>query len=216
MILNQKTAQKTASLLLQIKAIKLNPKNPFQWASGWMSPIYCDNRVVLSHPQIRTYMSQEIAAEIKKEFSKNIVIAGVATGAIGMGTLVAQALEAPFIYVRPQPKKHGKKNQIEGQLKAGQEVVVIEDLISTGQSSLNAVAALRAEGAIVNQMVAIFTYGFQQASEHFKKERVALKTLCDYEHLLPQALSQNYISESDLNFLQSWRKNPSQWGAHSS
>ena len=211
MILNQKTAQRTASLLLQIKAIKLNPKNPFQWASGWKSPIYCDNRVVLSYPEIRTYMSREIAAEIINEFSKDIVIAGVATGAIGMGMLVAQELDMPFIYVRPEPKKHGNKNQIEGQLKAGQEVVVIEDLISTGQSSLNAVAALRSQGAIVNQMLAIFTYGFQEAEERFEKENVTLTTLCDYEHLLPHAITQKYISESDLLFLQSWRKNPSQW-----
>jgi len=211
MILNQKTAQKTASLLLQIKAIKLNSKNPFQWASGWLSPIYCDNRVVLSHPQIRTYMSQEIASAIQKEFPKDIVIAGVATGAIGMGMLVAQALEAPFIYVRPEPKKHGKKNQIEGQLKTGQQVIVIEDLISTGQSSLNAVAALRAEGAVVDHMLALFTYGFPQAENSFQKEGVTLKTLCDYEHMLPQAIAQNYIAEKDLSLLQSWRNNPAQW-----
>ncbi|MGA1029909.1 MAG: orotate phosphoribosyltransferase [Flavobacteriaceae bacterium] len=212
MIINQKTAQKTASLLLQIKAIKLNSENPFQWASGWFSPIYCDNRVVLSHPSIRHYMCSEIVREIERESPKEYVIAGVASGAIGMGMLVAQALDAPFIYVRPEPKKHGKKNQIEGQLKPGQKVLVIEDLISTGKSSLNAVAALKEAGADVTQMYALFTYGFATAEESFKAANMSLKTLCDYEHMLPEAVAQNYISSSEVEFLQAWRKDPANWG----
>ena len=160
MILNQKTAQQTAAALLQINAIKLNPKNPFTWASGWKSPIYCDNRVALSYPEIRTHLALALAEEIKKKYADSIVIAGVATGAIGIGILVAQELQLPFIYVRPEPKKHGRKNQIEGKIEAGQKVVVIEDLISTGKSSLNAVQALREAGCEVLEMLALFTYGF--------------------------------------------------------
>ena len=146
MIINQKIAQQTAESLLQINAIKLNPKNPFTWASGWKSPIYCDNRVALSYPEVRTFLSASLAQEIERQFGRDIVIAGVATGAIGIGMLVAQQLKLPFIYVRPEPKKHGRQNQIEGKLDPNQKVVVIEDLISTGKSSLNAVDALREAG----------------------------------------------------------------------
>ena len=187
MILNKDTAKKTAELLLQVKAIKLNPSDPFNWASGWKSPIYCDNRVTLSYPPVRIFLKEEIAKIVEKEFGKPDVIAGVATGAIAIGILVAQELGIPFIYVRPEPKKHGRKNQIEGHLERGQNVVVIEDLISTGTSSLNAVAALKEAGAVVKGMVAIFTYGFDLATENFKDKNIDLVTLSNYDNLLEQA-----------------------------
>ena len=172
MILNKDTAKKTAELLLQVNAIKLNPSNPFQWASGWKSPIYCDNRVTLSYPSVRIYLKEELAKIVELEYGKPDVIAGVATGAIAIGILVAQELGVPFVYVRPEPKKHGRKNQIEGHLESGQNVVVIEDLISTGKSSLNAVSALKEEGAVVKGMVAIFSYGFKVAESNFIDKNV--------------------------------------------
>ena len=187
MIMNKDTAKKTAELLLQIKAIKLSPSEPFQWASGWKSPIYCDNRVTLSYPAVRVFLKEEIAKMAELEYGKPDVIAGVATGAIAIGVLVAQELGVPFIYVRPEPKKHGRKNQIEGHLESGQNVVVIEDLISTGTSSLNAVAALKEAGGVVKGMVAIFSYGFDIAINNFKEKNVNLKTLSNYDNLLEQA-----------------------------
>ena len=212
MILNKDTAKKTAELLLQIKAIKLQPNDPFTWASGWKSPIYCDNRTTLSFPKIRKYLSENLAKIIEKEYGKPDVIAGVATGAIAIGVLVAQELNVPFIYVRPEPKQHGRKNQIEGLLEKNKNVVVVEDLISTGKSSLDAVKALKeVEGTNVKGMVAIFSYGFEIASENFKKANVKLNTLSDYDHLLEQSLDSNYISENDLETLQQWRNNPSEW-----
>ena len=211
MIFNQKIAQRTAELLLQINAIKLNPKNPFTWASGWQSPIYCDNRVALSHHEIRTFLCNTLAEEIQKKFDPNIVIAGVATGAIGIGILVAQILELPFIYVRPEPKKHGRKNQIEGKLEHNQKVVVIEDLISTGKSSLNAVNVIKEANCEVLGMLALFTYGFPQATIAFKEAQVTIKTLCDYQHLLSCALYQNKITEMEAQNLHKWRKDPSNW-----
>jgi orotate phosphoribosyltransferase len=211
MILNKDTAKKTAELLLQVKAIKLNPSDPFNWASGWKSPIYCDNRVTLSYPPVRIFLKEEIAKIVEKEFGKPDVIAGVATGAIAIGILVAQELGVPFIYVRPEPKKHGRKNQIEGHLERGQNVVVIEDLISTGTSSLNAVAALKEAGAVVKGMVAIFTYGFDLATENFKDKNIDLVTLSNYDNLLEQALESSYISEKELSTLQEWRREPSTW-----
>ena len=211
MVMNKDTSKKTAELLLQIKAIKLSPSEPFQWASGWKSPIYCDNRVTLSYPPVRLFLKEEIAKIAELEYGKPDVIAGVATGAIAIGILVAQELGLPFIYVRPEPKKHGRKNQIEGHLESGQNVVVIEDLISTGKSSLNAVAALKEAGAVVKGMVAIFSYGFDIATENFKEKNVNLKTLSNYENLLEQALDSNYISEKELLTLQEWRANPSEW-----
>ena len=211
MILSQNIALKTAEYLLQINAIKLNPKNPFTWASGWKSPIYCDNRIALSYPEIRTFLSAALADEIRKQYPTDIVIAGVATGAIGIGMLVAQALELPFIYVRPEPKKHGRQNQIEGQLHPNQKVVVVEDLISTGKSSLTAVEALREANADVLGMLALFTYGFSVAEQAFQTAHLSLKTLCDYEHLLITALDNKTISEDDLNHLKHWRKDPSNW-----
>ena len=212
MIFEKNTAKKTAELLLQIKAIKLSPENPFTWASGWKSPIYCDNRVTLSHVQIRTYIREHISKIIDKKYGKPNVIAGVATGAIAIGVLVAQELGVPFIYVRPEPKKHGRQNQIEGQIDKNQKVVVVEDLISTGKSSLNAVKALQEQDIRVKGMVAIFSYGFEFAVQNFKDAGVELTTLSDYDHLLQQAIETNYIVESELETLQSWRKNPSEWG----
>ena len=211
MIFNKDTASKTAELLLQINAIKLNPGNPFTWASGWKSPIYCDNRITLSFPPIRNYLKAEFAKNIEKQFGKPDVIAGVATGAIGIGLLVAEALALPFVYVRPEPKKHGRLNQIEGFLQKGQNVVVIEDLISTGNSSLMAVEALKAAGANVKGMAAIFSYGFEIATENFKKADVDLFTLSNYENLLTLAVAKKYITEEEEKTLQEWRLSPSTW-----
>ncbi len=211
MILDKDTARKTAELLLQINAIKLKPENPFTWASGWKSPIYCDNRVVLSYPVIRNYIRDEMARQVESLYGKPDVIAGVATGAIGVGMLVAERLGLPFIYVRPEAKAHGRQNQIEGKLEEGQSVVVIEDLISTGKSSLNAIKALDAHGAKVKGMIAIFTYGFDVADRNFKKKALDVHTLCDYEHLILQASETNYIKEEQLKMLREWREDPSGW-----
>ena len=212
MIFNKDTAEKTAELLLQINAIKLNPRNPFTWASGWNSPIYCDNRITLSFPAVRNYIRDEFSKKIEKQFGKPDVIAGVATGAIGIGILVAESLGLPFVYVRPEPKKHGRLNQVEGFLQKGQNVVVIEDLISTGNSSLMAVEALKEAGANVKGMAAIFSYGFEIATENFKNANIDLYTLSNYENLLPLAVSKKYITEEEELALQNWRKNPSTWG----
>ncbi len=212
MVFNKETAAKTAELLLQINAIKLNPGNPFLWSSGWKSPIYCDNRVTLSFPPIRNYLKEEFAKNIEKQFGKPDVIAGVATGAIGIGLLVAEALALPFVYVRPEPKKHGRQNQIEGFLQKGQNVVVIEDLISTGNSSLMAVEALREAGVQVKGMAAIFDYGFDVAKANFKKSNVELFTLSNYENLLPLAVAKKYITETEEQTLVEWRVNPAGWG----
>ncbi|WP_396150379.1 orotate phosphoribosyltransferase [Flavobacterium sp.] len=212
MIFNKDTAKKTAELLLQINAIKLNPKNPFSWASGWKSPIYCDNRVTLSFPPIRNYIREEFSKHIEKEFGKPDVIAGVATGAIGIGMLVAEYMGLPFVYVRPEPKKHGRQNQVEGFLQKGQNVVVVEDLISTGNSSLLAVEALKEAGANVKGMVAIFTYGFDISVENFKKANVTLHTLSNYDNLLELAVAKKYITEEEQHTLQEWRVSPSTWG----
>jgi len=211
MIFNKSTAKKTAEVLLQINAIKLNPKNPFTWASGWKSPIYCDNRLVLSFPAVRNYIKEEIAKNIEIEFGKPDVIAGVATGAIGIGALVAECLGLPFVYVRPEAKKHGRQNQIEGFIEKGQNVVVVEDLISTGKSSLVAVDALKAAEVNVKGMVAIFTYGFDVSKENFKTNNVNLFTLSNYESLLEQALDTNFINKSEVDVLSKWNSNPSEW-----
>ncbi len=211
MNLDKDTAKKTAELLLQIKAIKLSPNEPFNWASGWKSPIYCDNRVTLSYPPVRLFLKEEMSKIVEQKYGKPDVIAGVATGAIAIGVLIAQELGVPFIYVRPEPKKHGRKNQIEGYLESGQNVVVIEDLISTGKSSLNAVEALKETGAVVKGMVAIFSYGFDVANENFEKANVDLTTLSNYSYLLQQASDTQYITEEELSTLQDWRMNPSEW-----
>jgi len=211
MILNKDTANSTAKLLLQIKAIRLQPKAPFTWASGWKSPIYCDNRITLSHPSIRNFLKENMAKIVQEKYGKPDVIAGVATGAIAIGVLVAQELGVPFVYVRPEAKKHGRQNQIEGYLESGSNVVVIEDLISTGKSSLNAVKALKKANTNVKGMLAIFSYGFSVANKNFKKAMVDLTTLSNYDCLIEQALKDNYISENELETLTLWRKAPNKW-----
>ena len=212
MIFNNNTAQQTAELLLQINAIKLETKNHFTWASGWKSPIYCDNRVILSFPAVRNYIRDEFVKQIEANFGKPDVIAGVATGAIGIGILVAEAMGLPFVYVRPEAKKHGRQNQVEGFLQKGQSVIVVEDLISTGGSSLMAVEALRNEGANVKGMAAIFTYGFPISEEKIAEAKLDVYTLSNYENLIEKAVEKKYISEEELETLQSWNSNPSEWG----
>lgn len=212
MLNNAETAAKVAEFLLQIKAVKLQPAEPFTWASGWKSPIYCDNRKTLSHPRIRTFIRQRFVEAINAAYSKPDVIAGVATGAIAQGVLVAEEMGLPFVYVRPEPKKHGLGNLIEGEISKGQSVVVVEDLISTGGSSLKAVDALREAGCEVKGMAAIFTYGFPTAEENFRKANVQLTTLCDYSSLIQQALKDNIVAESELGQLEAWRKDPANWG----
>ena len=214
MIFNKEIARKTAEVLLQVNAIKLSPSEPFTWASGWKSPIYCDNRIILSFPTIRNYIREIMGKEIEKLYGKPDVIAGVATGAIGIGMLVAEYLGLPFIYVRPEAKGHGRQNQIEGFVQKGQNVVVVEDLISTGKSSLNAVKALKEAEVNVKGMVAIFSYGFDVATDNFKKENITLHTLSNYESLLEQALATNYIDQKELETLSVWNSNPSQWSAN--
>jgi len=211
MIFDKKTAKQTAEVLLQVKAIKLQPNDPFTWASGWKSPIYCDNRIVLSFPKIRNYIRTTMAKQIEAKYGNIDVIAGVATGAIGIGVLVAQELGLPFIYVRPEAKSHGRQNQIEGFIESGQNVVVVEDLISTGKSSLNAVKALKKAKVNVKGMVAIFSYGFDVAQENFKKAQVELNTLSNYENLLEQALDTKYITSKEQDILALWNANPSEW-----
>ncbi|NLT03376.1 MAG: orotate phosphoribosyltransferase [Bacteroidales bacterium] len=200
-----------ASKLLKIKAVKLQPSNPFTWASGWKSPIYCDNRKTLSYPPLRNFIKLELARLIREKYDQVDAIAGVATGAIAQGAMVAEELGLPFVYVRSTPKDHGLENLIEGDLKPGMKVVVIEDLISTGSSSLKAVEAIRADGSEVIGMMAIFTYGFPVADEAFRKAKVELTTLSNYEAVLDLALSTNYIHESELQALQDWRKSPGTW-----
>lgn len=212
MVLDKEIAGKTAELLLQIKAIKLQVEEPFTWASGWKSPIYCDNRISLSYPAIRTFVREQLSDLIVEKFGKPEAIAGVATGAIAHGMLVAQYLNLPFVYVRPEEKKHGRKNKIEGHLEPGAKVVVVEDLISTGMSSLKAVAALREAGADVRGLTAIFNYGFENASQAFKDANCEFYTLCDYPHLLEQAVDAGYLNDTQVKDLQKWRINPSTWG----
>jgi orotate phosphoribosyltransferase len=212
MIFNNNTAQQTAELLLQINAIKLETKNHFTWASGWKSPIYCDNRVILSFPAVRNYIKDEFVKQIEAKFGRPDVIAGVATGAIGIGILVAEAMGLPFVYVRPEAKKHGRQNQVEGFLQKGQTVIVVEDLISTGGSSLMAVEALRNDGANVKGMAAIFTYGFPISEEKIAAAKLDVYTLSNYENLIEKAVEKKYVSEEELETLKSWNSNPSEWG----
>ena len=211
MIFDKNIAKKTAELLLHINAIKLNSSNPFKWASGWKSPIYCDNRLVLSYPKIRNYVKHELAKNIEKTYGKPDLIAGVATGAIGIGALVADDLGLPFVYVRTEAKKHGRKNQIEGRIEKGQNVVVVEDLISTGMSSLNAVDVLKNKSINVKGMAAIFTYGFEISESNFSKSKIELQTLSNYDSLLEQALETGFINNKELKILSKWNKNPSKW-----
>jgi orotate phosphoribosyltransferase len=208
----ENSAKKTAEYLLQIKAIKLQPSNPFTWASGWKSPIYCDNRKTLSFPEVRSFIRDSFVSLIKHLYPEAEMIAGVATGAISHGALVADRLELPFIYVRSGAKEHGLGNQIEGYYEKGQKVVVVEDLISTGGSSLNAVKALREAGCVVLGMVAIFTYEFKKASDGFAEEKCPLNTLCNYSTLIETAVSTEYIGTSEVETLKKWRVDPSNWG----
>ncbi len=208
---NEDAALNIAEFLLQIKAIKLQPDAPFIWASGWKSPIYCDNRITLSYPKVRTYIRQEFVEAITRAYGKPDVIAGVATGGIAQGVLIAQQMGLPFVYVRSEAKKHGLTNMIEGIIEKGQSVVIIEDLVSTGGSSLKAVEALREAGCEVKGMAAIFTYGFKIATDNFKKANCKLITLSNYETLIKQALESNYITDKDLKSLQKWCENPSEW-----
>lgn len=200
-----------AEKLLKVKAIKLQPANPFTWASGWKSPIYCDNRKTLSYPSLRNFVKIEISRLILEKFGQVEAIAGVATGAIPQGALVADELNLPFVYVRSKPKDHGLENLIEGELRPGMKVVVIEDLVSTGGSSLKAVEALRKNGCEVIGMVASFTYGFDVAVKAFNEANVQLLTLTNYEAVLKTALETSYIAEEDVEVLQAWRKDPANW-----
>ncbi len=209
--MNKENAMEAARCLLDIKAIKLSPENPFTWASGRKSPIYCDNRLTLSYPPIRTYLRQQFVSIVNEMFSNVDVIAGVATGGIAQGVLVAQDLGKPFIYVRPEAKSHGMKNQIEGDVKPGQTVFVIEDLISTGKSSLLAVDALRDAGCDVKGMAAIFTYELEVAKKNFMEKNVALQTITNYSTLIEVAVAEKYISEQNLESLSKWRENPEKW-----
>ncbi len=207
----QETSMALASFLLQIKAIKLNPANPFTWASGLKSPIYCDNRVTLSYPQVRTFIREGFKNMCLDKFGTPDVIAGVATGGIPQGALVAQELGLPFVYVRSEKKSHGMNNQVEGIINSGQSVVIIEDLVSTGKSSLNAVEALREKGAVIKGMLAIFTYGMDIAAQNFKNNKCELFTLTNYDTLIKKAAEENYIRENDLASLMEWKKDPQAW-----
>lgn len=205
-------ASKVAEFLLQIKAIKLQPEEPFTWASGWKSPIYCDNRISLSHPRIRTYIRQELVKLIEEKFGRPDMIAGVATAAIAQGVLVAEAMGLPFVYIRSSPKEHGMKNMVEGEVHPNQNAVVIEDLISTGKSSLAAVEALRQSKVLVKGMVSIFSYGFNVAASNFKKAGCPLYSLSNYDALIKKAVESKYVKDTDIDALQSWREKPEKWG----
>jgi len=208
-----KTVEKNiANHLLQIKAIKLQPANPFTWASGWKSPIYCDNRKTLSYPKTRDYIRDQFVNVVNEKYADADVIAGVATGAIAIGVLVAQVLNKPFVYIRSAAKGHGMENLIEGNINEGDKVVVIEDLISTGGSSIKAVNALRAANCDVLGMVAIFTYGFETAANNFKESACNLITLSNYNALIDAALENNYIGQNEIETLKEWRLNPAEWG----
>ena len=211
MITNKDMAAQTAEFLLTVKAVKLNNEHPFTWASGRKSPIYCDNRVTLSYPEIRTFIRQRFTENVSAMWGDVDVIAGVATGGIAQGALVAQELGKPFVYVRSEQKSHGLTNQIEGEIHAGQSVVVIEDLVSTGKSSLIAVKALREKGCVVKGMAAIFTYGLQVAADNFKDQDVELVTLTDYDTLIGVAKDKQFIQADALDSLAAWRVNPEKW-----
>lgn len=206
-------ARLLAEKLLKISAVKLQPSNPFTWASGWNSPIYTDNRKTLSYPEVRSFIKLELSRLVLENFPEANAVAGVATGAIAQGALVADELDLPYVYVRSTPKDHGLENLIEGNLKPGQKVVVVEDLVSTGKSSLKAVEAIRAAGCEVIGMVALFSYGFPVAEENFRMAGVKLITLSDYNTMLDVALETDYITENYIATLQEWRKDPSNWTA---
>ena len=211
MIFNKESAHKIAELLLQIKAIKLQTANHFTWASGWKSPIYCDNRKALSYPPVRTYIRQQFVDAIKENFPTAEIIVGVATGGIAHGALAAEALGLPFAYVRSSSKGHGLENLIEGDIEKGKNIVVIEDLVSTGGSSLKAVDELINHGANVLGMLAIFTYDFDVSEQNFKSKKCKLVTLSDYKTLIEAAVKTNYVSEKEITSLSKWRENPAEW-----
>ena len=211
MVKDEFIAKETAKLLLQINAIKLNPKNPFTWASGWKSPIYCDNRIILSYPKIRKLICDFLASLIDQNIKDYDLIAGVATGAIGVGMLVANKLDKPFIYVRSDRKKHGRKNNIEGFYKKDQKVVVIEDLISTGKSSLDACDSLISENLKIKSLVSIFNYNFDISDDNFKSKKIEYFSLCSYNYLIDYALENNFFSSSEIDELRKWRNDPINW-----
>ena len=211
MVKDEFIAKETAKLLLQINAIKLNPKNPFTWASGWKSPIYCDNRIILSYPKIRKLICDFLASLIDQNIKDYDLIAGVATGAIGVGMLVANKLDKPFIYVRSDRKKHGRKNNIEGFYKKDQKVVVIEDLISTGKSSLDACDSLISENLKIKSLISIFNYNFDISEENFKSKKIEYFSLCSYNYLIDYALENNFLSSSEIDELRKWRNDPINW-----
>ena len=212
MIFNEQSAKTIAQFLLQIKAIKLETHKPFTWASGMRSPIYCDNRIILSYPDIRNHVVYNLSKEIEKKLGLPEAIIGVATGAIGIGALVASELGVPFAYVRPKPKSHGRENQVEGHIEEHANVVVIEDLISTGKSSLEAVDAIsRSINVKVKAVAAIFDYGFEETRKRFEEHQIEYFSLSDYNHLIDQAYQTNYLAQSDLELLRSWRKDPENW-----
>lgn len=211
MILSEETAHRTAELLLQINAIKLNPQKPYTWASGWQSPIYTDNRTLLSYPEIRSFVKTQFVELIQEKFNSAELIAGVATAGIPHGVLIADALNLPFCYVRSTPKTHGLSNMIEGRVLPGQKTVVVEDLISTGGSSINAIKALRAAGCEVLGLVAIFSYNFEISATNFKNEHCTFYTLSDYSHLIEKAVELDYVHRDELLTLEAWRKHPDTW-----
>ena len=211
MVNDEYIAKETCKLLLQINAIKLNPKNPFTWASGINSPIYCDNRLILSNIETRKYICNELCVLINKKFKRTEVIAGVATGAIGIGMMVAQQLNKPFIYIRSSKKQHGRKNSIEGGFIKGQKVIVIEDLISTGMSSLKACSSVIENQLELLGLVSIFTYGFDEAANNFENEKIINYSLSSYDYLIKEAVNMKKIDEKEINMLFSWKKNPKKW-----
>ena len=211
MILDKKVAEQTVNYLLQINAIKLNTKNPFTWTSGIRSPIYCDNRLLLSYPETRKFIANKMSEMITKKYGQDISITGVATGAIAIGAMIAERLNTPYSYVRPEAKGHGLKNQIEGYIEEGSKVVVVEDLISTGKSSLNAIHALKKKNLKIGGMISIFSYNFDFANEKFHKENILINSLSDYNTLVEMLISEGSISENESIRLMSWRKDPENW-----
>jgi orotate phosphoribosyltransferase len=211
MVLDKKVAEQTINYLTQINAIKLNTKNPFTWTSGIKSPIYCDNRLILSYPNVRKFIADEMTDIVKNLYGEKISIAGVATGAIAIGAMIAERLNLPYAYVRPEPKGHGLKNQIEGNIQEGSNVVVIEDLISTGKSSLSAINALKSGGYNVMGMLSIFSYNFQFANEKFEHENILINSLSDYNSLIEKIESEGSLKETEINRLKKWRENPKIW-----
>ena len=211
MVLDKKIAEQTVNYLTQINAIKLNTKKPFTWTSGIKSPIYCDNRLILSFPDVRKFVADKMTDIVENKYGKDISIAGVATGAIAIGAMIAERLNLPYAYVRPEPKEHGLKNQIEGNIKKGSNIVVIEDLISTGKSSLNAINALKSEGYNVMGMLSIFSYNFQFANKKFEDENISINSLSDYNSLVNLIQSEGTLDSNEIRRLKKWRENPKTW-----